>query len=91
MKKVMKKSLVMLIVLTMVSTTALTGCGKKEKNNTGKQGNTTDTAKGLTIDVHVGPEPETIDPSINATIDGASPKNEKRITKSPRRFKCQRI
>ncbi len=72
MKKVMKKSLVMLIVLTMVSTTALTGCGKKEKNNTGKQGNTTDTAKGLTIDVHVGPEPETIDPSINATIDGAT-------------------
>lgn len=66
-KSVIKKSLVMLLALTMVSTTALTGCGK---NNTGNQAGNTE--KGLTIDVCVGPEPETVDPSINSTTDGSA-------------------
>lgn len=75
-KSVMRKSLVMLLVLTMVITTALTGCGKKEPkedNNTGNQtGSKPQTGDELAIDVSVGPEPETIDPSVNTTIDGAT-------------------
>lgn len=70
-KSVTRKSLVMLLALTMLVTTALTGCGKKATNNTGNQtGN--GTADGLVIDVSVGPEPETIDPTINTTVDGAA-------------------
>jgi oligopeptide transport system substrate-binding protein len=71
-KSVTKKSLVMLLALTMLVTTALTGCGKKESSNN-NTGNQTGNDKGeLTIDVSVGPEPETIDPTINTTVDGAA-------------------
>lgn len=42
----------------------LTGCGKSEKAN--------DKKDSYAIDVHVGPEPETIDPTMNTAVDGAS-------------------
>ncbi|MDF2587960.1 MAG: peptide transporter substrate-binding protein [Anaerocolumna sp.] len=83
-KSFMKKSLVLLLALTMMATTALTGCGKKDTgNNTGTEtgtGTDTDTDAGtdtgaaddLTINVSVGPEPETLDPTMNTAADGST-------------------
>ncbi len=88
-KSVMKKSLVMLLVLSMMATTALTGCSKKDsgtKENTTESGTETttegtteatteaptDTAEGFAIDVSVGPEPETLDPTKNTAVDGST-------------------
>jgi oligopeptide transport system substrate-binding protein len=75
-KSFMKKSLVLLLALTMMATTALTGCGKKDTgNNTGTDtdaGTETGATNDLTINVSVGPEPETLDPTMNTAADGST-------------------
>lgn len=66
MKKTMlKKPAALLLLLVMVVSTVLTACGGKDAG----KGN--DTA-GNTIDVHVGPEPNTIDPTLNTAVDGGT-------------------
>jgi len=76
-KSVFKKSLVMFLALILLLTTALTGCGSKGGNSGKTPDNGADSgsdgkAEGFTIDVQVGPEPETIDPNMNTAVDGAS-------------------
>lgn len=89
-KSVTKKSVVLLMAIVMLLTTALSGCGKKEatdnttgtqtsteattETGTGETAATTDTgsADGFTLDISVGPEPETIDPQLNTTVDGGT-------------------
>ena len=59
------KTLVALLVLSLVAGLALTGCGgDKEKADKGK-GN-----KDFELNVIVGPEPKTIDPALNTAVDG---------------------
>ena len=81
MKKSLKsKSLALLLALTLVAATAFTGCSNKDKTNDGNTtdtvtpggtGNTTD-SEALVLDVCIGPEPTTLDPTLNQTVDGAS-------------------
>lgn len=75
--KIFKKAVVMLLVITMLGTIGLTGCGSKDgKSDNASSGNATDTPNSsgepYTIDVSVGPEPETIDPTMNTSVDGGS-------------------
>ncbi|ROR26396.1 oligopeptide transport system substrate-binding protein [Mobilisporobacter senegalensis] len=58
------KRLAVLMLLVMVITTALTACGgKKEEGASGDK---------LELNVHVGPEPNTIDPALNTAVDGGT-------------------
>lgn len=72
-----KKFMVMFLVLILLVTTAITGCGSKD-NNSGKtpedvmSTSSEGTTEGLVIDVSVGPEPETLDPNLNTAVDGAT-------------------
>lgn len=60
-KSVKTKSLALLLIFTMVLASALAACGKKDSGD-----------GGIVLDVSVGPEPETIDPSLNTAVDGAT-------------------
>lgn len=87
-KSFKSKSLALLLVLVMVVATAFTGCGKKEETSdtTSTDKTSTDSADtssndttevttedgALVLDVCVGPEPETIDPTMNTSVDGAT-------------------
>ncbi|BCN32576.1 peptide ABC transporter substrate-binding protein [Anaeromicropila herbilytica] len=68
-KVIFKKPTAILLLVVMVISTALAGCAKKDttKNNanTGANGE-------FDLNVQVGPEPGTIDPSLNTTVDGAT-------------------
>ncbi|MEF9955360.1 MAG: peptide ABC transporter substrate-binding protein [Clostridium sp.] len=77
----MKKKLALVLAAAMLSTTVLAGCGggSKETQPAGSQaaGEETTAAAGTTtgaktLAVQIGPDPETIDPSLNSTIDGAN-------------------
>ena len=56
-KSVKTKSLALLLIFTMVLASALAACGKKDSGD-----------GGIVLDVSVGPEPETIDPSLNTAL-----------------------
>lgn len=58
----MKKTLALLLVLTMVLGLSLSGCGKK--------GSDTEEVKDFTV--NVGAYPDTIDPALNSAVDGAT-------------------
>ncbi|MEG1577016.1 MAG: ABC transporter substrate-binding protein, partial [Clostridium sp.] len=77
----MKKKLALVLAAAMLSTTVLAGCGgdSKETQPVGSQaaGEETTAAAGTTtgaktLAVQIGPDPETIDPSLNSTADGAN-------------------
>ncbi len=78
MKSHMKKSLVMFLALTMLLATVVSGCGKKEPvtdgTNTEAENNTNTENQNdeFAIDVSVGPEPETLDPTKNTAVDGGT-------------------
>ncbi len=61
-KSIFSKTLAALLVLTLVAGLALTGCGDKSGDASGK--------KSEEISVIVGPEPKTIDPALNTAVDG---------------------
>jgi oligopeptide transport system substrate-binding protein len=73
-----KKSL--LLVAVMVSSLILSACGGNKSTNSSKgtttaNGETTAPANattGLDLAVQVGPDPETIDPALNSSADGAN-------------------
>jgi len=83
--KMFKKIMTLVLVVSMIMVSA-TGCQSKEEqkqktvvateasladtNDTNATNDTT--AKGGTINVHVGPEPNSIDPALNVTVDGGS-------------------
>ncbi len=55
------------------STNTPSDSGSNTDTDAGSDADTgSDTAEGLVIDVSVGPEPETIDPTMNTSVDGAS-------------------
>lgn len=65
MKKTMfNKPVALLLLLVMVVSTVLTGCGSKDAAKGNESGNV--------LDVHVGPEPNTIDPTLNTAVDGGT-------------------
>lgn len=65
-KNIFKKPAALLLLLVMVVSTVLTACGGKDAAKGNDQGN------GKVIDVHVGPEPNTIDPTLNTAVDGGT-------------------
>lgn len=76
----MKKKFALFLAAAMLSTTVI-GCsgGSTEPTTAGSQaaGDQTTAAGGTatgakTLAVQIGPDPETIDPSLNTTIDGAN-------------------
>ncbi|PXV85146.1 oligopeptide transport system substrate-binding protein [Lachnotalea glycerini] len=83
--KMFKKIMTLVLAVSMIMVSA-TGCQSKEEqkqktvvateasladtNDTNATNDTT--AKGGTINVHVGPEPNSIDPALNVTVDGGS-------------------
>lgn len=69
--KFFKKAVVMLLAVSMLGTTILTGCGKKD-DSVSSGGNATKPEGDYGINVSVGPEPETIDPTLNTAVDGGT-------------------
>lgn len=57
----MKKSIALLLALTMLFTLGLSGCGTKAGDGDGKQ-----------LVAELGPNPETIDPALNSAVDGGN-------------------
>ncbi len=62
----MKKKLAIILALLMVVAIALSACGK------GDDGKKTAPSKVETLNVCVGPDPDTIDPALNSSVDGAT-------------------
>lgn len=69
-----KRSLALLLATVMVVSTALSGCGKKsgDSSNTSSSTEATTEAAAETLAVVVGPEPDTIDPALNSSVDGGT-------------------
>ncbi len=63
-KRTFKKSIAMLFALLFVVTPVLTACGSKGSTDVGE--------KGVVLDVSVGPEPETLDPTKNTAADAST-------------------
>lgn len=68
-----KKMLALALAMSLSLSFALTGCGgsdsgSSDNNATGQSG----TADGKQLAVQIGPDPETIDPALNSTVDGAN-------------------
>ena len=84
----MKKSIALLLTTALVISTVLSGCGGSNSGaaaggSAADAGSTADTGSaapadtrstsgGTSIDVQVGPSPETIDPALNSAVDGAN-------------------
>jgi len=57
----MKKSLALILAVVMLLSMSLTGCSSSTGGKAGKQ-----------LVVQIGPNPETIDPALNSSVDGAN-------------------
>lgn len=73
----MKKKLALVLAAAMISTTVLAGCGGSGTAETKPAGDQSTAAEGSTgglntLAVQIGPDPETIDPTLNSAIDGAN-------------------
>lgn len=73
----MKKFLALVLALTM--TLSMFACGSKDSSNgdttsgdTANTGDTTTTADGSVLSVCLASEPDSIDPALNSTVDGAT-------------------
>ncbi len=83
-KSFMSKSLALVLAFVMIAAVALTGCGKKASDDGSKpttaptngasngEATNTPTDGEFVLDISVGPEPETIDPTLNTSVDGAT-------------------
>ena len=65
----MKKTIAILMTTLMAASVLLSGCGNKGAAGAGAAGAA---SAGNTINVQVGPSPETIDPALNSAVDGAN-------------------
>ncbi len=61
----MKKRLAIILALLMVVAIALSACGKDDKDDKTP-------LSAETLNVCVGPDPDTIDPALNSSVDGAT-------------------
>ncbi len=78
----MKYSIAILLSTIMISSAFLAGCGKaaapasgdagSETSDAGDTGSSEAASGGNSVDVQVGPSPETIDPALNSAVDGAN-------------------
>ena len=77
----MKKSIAVLLTTILISSAFLAGCGnsaapagdaKTEASDAGAAGSSGAASGTNTVDVQVGPSPETIDPALNSAVDGAN-------------------
>ncbi|MCR5651769.1 MAG: peptide ABC transporter substrate-binding protein [Lachnospiraceae bacterium] len=65
----MKKTIAILMTTVMAASVLLAGCGKAAGSGAAADGAA---AGGTSINVQVGPSPETIDPALNSAVDGAN-------------------
>ncbi|MBO4375558.1 MAG: peptide ABC transporter substrate-binding protein [Lachnospiraceae bacterium] len=70
----MKKTIAILMSTVMTAAVLLSGCGNAASNGAaaGAADGGQAAAAGTSIDVQVGPSPETIDPALNSAVDGAN-------------------
>lgn len=74
----MKKTIAILMSAVMTAAVLLSGCGSAASTGSTQAGGTDAPAAdeqasgGNTINVQVGPSPETIDPALNSAVDGAN-------------------
>lgn len=74
----MKKNTTLLVILVLIFSLFLTACGNQPGNANNQStaaasGDSTAAANVLeTLTVNVGPDPDTIDPALNSSVDGAT-------------------
>ncbi len=73
----MKKTIAILMSAVMTAAVLLSGCGKAASTGNAQVGGDAAAANGEasggnTLEVQVGPSPETIDPALNSAVDGAN-------------------
>ena len=72
----MKKKIIAMLLTSAMLAATLTGCGQSASAPAGDGAADESTAApasdGVTINVQVGPSPETIDPALNSAVDGAN-------------------
>lgn len=71
----MTKKILALVLTLAVMGSALAGCGGKATTSSGATESTATSAKpaeAKTLSVYIGPEPESIDPALNNTVDGGT-------------------
>lgn len=64
----MKRKIALFVAITMILSVAFAGCGK----NPNTANNTNGTTKPKQLVAQIGPNPETIDPALNSSADGAN-------------------
>lgn len=68
-----KRKLALLLACVLTTASVLTACGSKNSNNEpAASGQPTASGNGTTLEVCVGPEPDTIDPALNSSVDGGT-------------------
>ena len=65
----MKKALS--LVLAAVMAFSLVACGGSSSSTASSTGSASGSATASNVTVQIGPNPESIDPALNSTIDGA--------------------
>lgn len=76
----MKKKIAFVLATAMAASLALSACGSSNAPAASGSGNSaesvtaqdTSTGDSNTVDVQIGPSPETIDPALNSAVDGAN-------------------
>lgn len=67
----MKRKFAFLMALVMLSTVGLTACASKNAGTTGSAASGTGTTSKQLV-AEIGPNPETIDPALNSSVDGGN-------------------
>ena len=68
-----KKTIVCTLLAAVMAVSAvLTGCGNDKNAGTGTDTNVSGESKAKELAVVVGPEPDTIDPALNSSVDGGT-------------------
>ena len=68
----MKRKLALALALAMSVSLLASACGGSSGSGSGSGGGSDTASSGNTLDVQVGPSPETIDPALNSAVDGAN-------------------
>lgn len=72
----MKRKIALLLVITMLVTIALIGCGSAQDSTGSSSASTASTSSSAAepkqLVAQIGPNPETIDPALNSAVDGGN-------------------